>query len=84
MKQAAIELATRSRRRSSPRAASNVAVMIAQRHRRHALRQAIRAQVAPARLVLTDPSRIFNLWLRDQLTGQPVQIIDTFCAVQEP
>ena len=33
---------------------------------------------ATARPVLTDLSRIFNLWLRDGLTGQPVQIIDTF------
>ena len=40
-------------------------------------------QVAPARTVLTDLSRIFNLWLRDQLTGQPVQIIDTFAMFKE-
>jgi phospholipase/lecithinase/hemolysin len=33
---------------------------------------------ASARPVLTDLSRIFNLWLRDALTGQPVQLIDTF------
>jgi outer membrane lipase/esterase len=33
---------------------------------------------ATARPVLTDLSRTFNLWLRDGLTGQPVQIIDTF------
>ena len=36
------------------------------------------AQVAPAKTVLTQLSQIFNLWLRDGLTGQPVQIIDTF------
>lgn len=35
-------------------------------------------QVASARTVLTDLSRIFNLWLREGLTGQPVQLIDTF------
>lgn len=35
-------------------------------------------QVAPARSVLTALSQVFNLWLRDGLTGQPVQIIDTF------
>jgi len=35
-------------------------------------------QVAPAKTVLTDLSRIFNLWLRESLTGQPVQIVDTF------
>ncbi|RQP26625.1 SGNH/GDSL hydrolase family protein [Piscinibacter terrae] len=33
---------------------------------------------ASARPVLTDLSRIFNLWLRDALTNQPVQLIDTF------
>jgi outer membrane lipase/esterase len=36
------------------------------------------AQVAPARGVLTELSQIFNLWLRDGLTGAPVQIIDTY------
>ena len=35
-------------------------------------------QVLPAKSVLGDLSKIFNLWLRDGLTGQPVQIIDTF------
>ena len=34
--------------------------------------------VVPARSVLTALSQNFNLWLRDGLTGQPVQIIDTF------
>ena len=33
---------------------------------------------AAAQPVLTDLSQVFNLWLRDGLTGQPVQIIDTF------
>ena len=36
------------------------------------------AEVAPARSVLTALSETFNLWLRDGLTGEPVQIIDTF------
>jgi outer membrane lipase/esterase len=40
-------------------------------------------QVAPARQVLTDLSRIFNLWLRDALTGAPVQIVDTFALFKE-
>jgi phospholipase/lecithinase/hemolysin len=35
-------------------------------------------QVQPARQVLSDLSSVFNLWLRDGVTGQPVQIIDTF------
>jgi len=34
--------------------------------------------VAPARSVLTALSQTFNLWLRDGLTGEPVQIIDTY------
>ena len=38
---------------------------------------------ASARSVLTDLSRNFNLWLRDGLTGQPVQLIDTFVLFKE-
>ena len=38
---------------------------------------------ASARPVLTDLSRIFNLWLRDGLTDQPVQIIDTFAIFKD-
>ena len=34
--------------------------------------------VAPARSVLTSLSQNFNLWLREGLTGQPVQFIDTY------
>ncbi|MCE9657909.1 MAG: SGNH/GDSL hydrolase family protein [Burkholderiales bacterium] len=41
------------------------------------------AQVAPARSVLTAFSQTFNLWLRDGLTGQPVQIIDTFALFKD-
>ena len=33
---------------------------------------------AEVRPVLTGLSQVFNLWLREGLTGQPVQIIDTF------
>jgi phospholipase/lecithinase/hemolysin len=40
------------------------------------------AQPAAAQGVLTDLSEVFNLWLRDGLTGQPVQIIDTFALFQ--
>lgn len=36
------------------------------------------SQPAAAQPVLTDLSQTFNLWLRDGLTGQPVQIIDTY------
>ena len=38
------------------------------------------ASVRPA---LTQLSQIFNLWLRDGLTGQPVQIIDTFAIFKD-
>ena len=40
-------------------------------------------EVAPARSVLTALSQTFNLWLRDGLTGQPVQIIDTFALFKD-
>jgi phospholipase/lecithinase/hemolysin len=39
--------------------------------------------VAPARSVLTALSQTFNLWLRDGLTDQPVQIIDTYALFKE-
>ena len=38
---------------------------------------------ASVRPVLSDLSRIFNLWLRDGLTNQPVQIIDTYALFKE-
>lgn len=41
------------------------------------------APVLPARQVLTDLSRIFNLWLTEGLTGQPVRFIDTFALFKE-
>jgi phospholipase/lecithinase/hemolysin len=40
-------------------------------------------QVVPARSVLTALSQTFNLWLREGLTGQPVQIIDTFALFKD-
>lgn len=40
------------------------------------------SEPATAQPVLTDLSEVFNLWLRDGLTGQPVQIIDTFSLFQ--
>ena len=39
--------------------------------------------VVPARSVLTALSETFNLWLREGLTGQPVQIIDTFALYKD-
>lgn len=38
---------------------------------------------ATAKPVLTALSQTFNLWLRDGLTGQPVQIIDTFALFKD-
>lgn len=38
---------------------------------------------ATVRPVLTDLSQIFNLWLRDGLTNQPVQIIDSFAILKD-
>jgi len=39
--------------------------------------------VTPARSVLTALSQTFNLWLREGLTGEPVQIIDTFALFKD-
>ena len=39
--------------------------------------------VVPARSVLTALSDTFNLWLREGLTGQPVQIIDTWALYKD-
>ncbi len=38
---------------------------------------------ASVKPVLTQLSQIFNLWLRDGLTNQPVQIIDTFAIFKD-
>lgn len=38
---------------------------------------------AAARPVLTALSEIFNLWLRDSLAGQPVQIVDLFAMFKD-
>ena len=38
---------------------------------------------ATARPVLTALSQVFNLWLREGLTNQPVQIIDTFAIFKD-
>jgi phospholipase/lecithinase/hemolysin len=38
---------------------------------------------APVRSVLSDLSRLFNLWLNEGLTGQPVRVIDFFTLYKE-
>ena len=35
------------------------------------------------RRVLTDLSRVFDVWLRDGLTGQPVQLIDAYALFKD-
>ena len=40
-------------------------------------------EVVPARAVLSALSETFNLWLREGLTGQPVQFIDTWALYKE-
>ncbi len=81
MKQAAIELAALVKSQILAKGGKYVAVMTLSDIADTPFGNS--AQVAPARTVLTDLSRIFNLWLRDQLTGQPVQIIDTFALFKE-
>ena len=76
MKQAALELAGYVRTQVLAKGGKYVAVMMLSDVADTPFGNS--AQVAPARTVLTDLSRIFNLWLRDGLTGAPVQIIDTF------
>lgn len=81
MKTAAIELATLVKTQILAKGGKYVAVMTLSDIAETPFGNS--PQVAPARTVLTDLSRIFNLWLRDQLTGQPVQIIDTFAMFKE-
>jgi len=76
MKKAALELAGYVRTQILARGGKYVAVMLLSDIADTPFGNS--PQVASARTVLTDLSRIFNLWLREGLTGQPVQLIDTF------
>ncbi|MBV9890207.1 MAG: lipase, partial [Rhizobacter sp.] len=80
MKQAAQELATDVRTQIIANGGKYVAVMtlsdIADTPFGNSL-------PADARSVLTSLSQNFNVWLRDGLTGQPVQIIDTFALFKD-
>jgi phospholipase/lecithinase/hemolysin len=75
MKQAALELASYVRTKIIANGGQYVAVVTLLD-----LASTPAGQSAPAaaRVVFSDLSRVFNLWLRDGLTGQPVQIIDAF------
>src|SRR2546421_6489409 len=81
MKQAALELAADVRTQILAKGGKYVAVMTLSDIADTPFGNS--PQVQPARQVLTDLSRIFNLWLRDALTDAPVQIIDTFALFKE-
>jgi outer membrane lipase/esterase len=81
MKQAALELAAYVRDQILAKGGKYVAVMLLSDIADTPFGNS--PQVAPARQVLTDLSNIFNLWLREGLTGQPVQLIDTFALFKE-
>ena len=76
MKTAALELATLIKTEILAKGGSYVAVMLLSDIADTPLGNS--PEVAPARSVLTALSQTFNLWLRDGLTGQPVQFIDTY------
>ena len=75
MKQAALELAGYVRAKILANGGRYVAVMTLSDIAETPFGRSLPANVQP---VLTDLSQIFNLWLRDGLTGQPVAIIDTY------
>jgi phospholipase/lecithinase/hemolysin len=75
MKQAALELAGDVRTQILANGGKYVAVMTLSDIGDTPFGNSLPATAKP---VLSDLSRIFNLWLRDALTGAPVQIIDTF------
>jgi len=81
MKTAALELATLIRNEILAKGGSYVAVMLLSDIADTPLGNS--PAVAPARPVLTALSQTFNLWLRDGLTGQPVQFIDTYALFKD-
>jgi outer membrane lipase/esterase len=81
MKTAALELATLIRTEILAKGGTYVAVMLLSDIADTPLGNSPAA--APARSVLTALSQTFNLWLRDGLTGQPVQFIDTYALFKD-
>ncbi|MEO7115417.1 MAG: SGNH/GDSL hydrolase family protein [Caldimonas sp.] len=75
MKQAAQDLAADVRTQILAKGGVYVAVMTLSDIADTPFGHSLPAAVVP---VLTDLSQVFNLWLRDGLTNQPVQIIDTY------
>ena len=80
MKQAAQELVNDVRTQILARGGVYVAVMTLSDIDDTPFGRSLPANVQP---VLTDLSQVFNLWLRDGLTGQPVQIIDTYALFKD-
>jgi phospholipase/lecithinase/hemolysin len=79
MKQAALELANDITTQILAKGGKYVAVMTLSDIAATPFGRSLPATAQP---VLTQLSEVFNLWLRDALTGQPVQIIDTFTLFQ--
>lgn len=80
MKKAAQELATLVRDQILAKGGKYVAVLTLSDIVDTPFGRSVPASVQP---VLTDLSLIFNLWLRDGLTNQPVQIVDTFAIFKD-
>jgi phospholipase/lecithinase/hemolysin len=80
MKKAAQELATIVRDQILAKGGKYVAVLTLSDIVDTPFGRSVPASVQP---VLTDLSLIFNLWLRDGLTNQPVQIVDTFAMFKD-
>ena len=81
MKTAALELATLIKEQILAKGGTYVAVMLLSDIADTPLGNS--PEVAPARSVLTALSQTFNLWLRDGLTGQPIQFIDTYALFKD-
>lgn len=75
MKTAALELAGYVRNQILANGGKYVAVMTLSDIADTPFGNSLPAELRP---VLTDLSRIFNLWLTEGLTGQPVRLIDTY------
>jgi phospholipase/lecithinase/hemolysin len=78
MKQVALELAGYVRDKILANGGKYVAVTTVPDFRSTPFGQAVGAQSEEIQAVLGDLSRTFNLWLREGLTDQPVQIIDIY------
>jgi len=80
MKKAALELAGYVRTQILAKGGKYVAVMTLSDTGDTPFGQSVPAS---ARTVLTDLSLVFNLWLRDALTNQPVKFIDTYALYKD-